>query len=359
MRLKTVRLRCSAMTMSVRRLRMRMTSAASTATAVPAPMAMPMSACASDGASLMPSPTMATMPCLSCSSRMVACLSPGRQSACTLATSMPRRSATSLATDPLSPVHMYTATPARWSAAMVRGASSLTVSEMPRTPSTPTISCPTSTAVMPRVRRLSALALTASGTIRPERSMSSSLPAQSAAPSHVRTPTTPMPTSARKLPGTRTAPSAAPVMSSCCARAPARMACAMGCSEGHSTAAAALRSSCRAASTAFGCRWGLPSGCSSSGVEWNSDTTGLPVVSVPVLSSTMAPRADMRSSASPPLMSTPLRAETPVPTMTAVGVARPSVHGQAMTTTEMPKSSAKRKGSSWSSAIHSAGMAPV
>ena len=37
------------------------TSAASIATSVPVPMAMPTSACASAGASLMPSPTIATV----------------------------------------------------------------------------------------------------------------------------------------------------------------------------------------------------------------------------------------------------------------------------------------------------------
>ncbi len=42
---------------------MMMTSAASMAMSVPAPpIANPMSACANDGASLMPSPTMAVMP---------------------------------------------------------------------------------------------------------------------------------------------------------------------------------------------------------------------------------------------------------------------------------------------------------
>ena len=47
---------------SLRRLFISTTSAASMATSVPAPMAMPMSARVSAGASLMPSPTMATLP---------------------------------------------------------------------------------------------------------------------------------------------------------------------------------------------------------------------------------------------------------------------------------------------------------
>ena len=43
-------------------------------------------------------------------------------------------------------------------------------------------------------------------------------------------------------------------------------------------------------------------------------------------------------------MRMPCEAATPVPTMTAVGVARPSAHGQAMTSTAMPNSSANRNG---------------
>lgn len=43
------------------------------------------------------------------------------------------------------------------------------------------------------------------------------------------------------------------------------------------------------------------------------------------------------------LMRMPCEAATPVPTMTAVGVARPRAQGQAMTSTAMPNSRAKRK----------------
>jgi hypothetical protein len=43
------------------------------------------------------------------------------------------------------------------------------------------------------------------------------------------------------------------------------------------------------------------------------------------------------SKISPPLMSIPYEAATPVPTITAVGVARPSAHGQAITNAEIPK----------------------
>ena len=37
----------------------------------------------------------------------------------------------------------------------------------------------------------------------------------------------------------------------------------------------------------------------------------------------------------------PFFAPTPLPTMMATGVARPSAHGQLMTSTEMPRASAK------------------
>ena len=64
-----------------------------------------------------------------------------------------------------------------------------------------------------------------------------------------------------------------------------------------------------------------------------SVTSGLPSVSVPVLSKTMASILYAVSSASPLLIRMPFSAPLPVPTMMAVGVARPSAHGQAMTST--------------------------
>ena len=58
-----------------------------------------------------------------------------------------------------------------------------------------------------------------------------------------------------------------------------------------------------------------------------------PSVRVPVLSNTTVSTGRVRSSTSPPLMSTPSWAPRPVPTMMAVGVARPSAQGQAMMST--------------------------
>ena len=62
---------------------------------------------------------------------------------------------------------------------------------------------------------------------------------------------------------------------------------------------------------------------------------GRPSVSVPVLSSTTVSRRPAASSAAPPRTRTPASAPLPVPTMIAVGVARPMAHGQAMITTPM------------------------
>ena len=71
-----------------------------------------------------------------------------------------------------------------------------------------------------------------------------------------------------------------------------------------------------------------------------SFTSGLPEVRVPVLSKTIVSMCWIFSRTSAPLIRIPMEAAIPVPTMTAVGVARPSAHGQAMTTVEIPKSNA-------------------
>ncbi len=58
-----------------------------------------------------------------------------------------------------------------------------------------------------------------------------------------------------------------------------------------------------------------------------------PVVTVPVLSSTTVSTRRVDSSTSGPLISSPSWAPRPVPTISAVGVASPSAHGQAMIST--------------------------
>ena len=69
-------------------------------------------------------------------------------------------------------------------------------------------------------------------------------------------------------------------------------------------------------------------------------TRGRPSVSVPVLSTTSVSTRSRRSSASAFLISTPAPAPRPVPTMMAIGVARPSAHGQAMMSTATALTSA-------------------
>src|SRR6266536_305252 len=95
--------------------RIKTTSAVSTATSVPAPIAMPRSAWASAGASLTPSPTIATLFPSFCSPAIRLALSPGRTSAMTveMPSSRPMRSAVIR----LSPINITTSTPCSFSAA--------------------------------------------------------------------------------------------------------------------------------------------------------------------------------------------------------------------------------------------------
>ena len=112
---------------------MRTTSAVSMATSVPAPMAMPRSAWASAGASLTPSPTMATLrpPCLQLGDlgRLVAGQDLG-DDACRCPAV--RRSARAVAW--LSPVSMTTSMPRSCSAATAAAAVGRGASAMPITP---------------------------------------------------------------------------------------------------------------------------------------------------------------------------------------------------------------------------------
>ena len=69
-------------------------------------------------------------------------------------------------------------------------------------------------------------------------------------------------------------------------------------------------------------------------------TRGAPTVRVPVLSNTTERTEAARSSAWMSRIRMPERAAAPVPATRAVGVASPSAHGQAMTSTAMPATSA-------------------
>lgn len=81
----------------------------------------------------------------------------------------------------------------------------------------------------------------------------------------------------------------------------------------------------------------VPSSLKCSLIEMRSFTSGVPEVKVPVLSKTIVVILEIFSNTSPPLINTPNDAAIPVPTITAVGVASPRAHGQAMTRVEIPK----------------------
>ncbi|CAB4764195.1 unannotated protein [freshwater metagenome] len=68
--------------------------------------------------------------------------------------------------------------------------------------------------------------------------------------------------------------------------------------------------------------------------EMTSSSCILPEVMVPVLSNTMVSISRVDSKISGPLMRIPNCAPRPVPTSSAVGVASPSAHGQAIINTE-------------------------
>src|SRR3990167_3229380 len=74
-----------------------------------------------------------------------------------------------------------------------------------------------------------------------------------------------------------------------------------------------------------------------------SATSGFPLVKVPVLSKTIALILQALSRGSPPFTKIPCSAPTPVPTIIAVGVARPKAQGQAITITAVKAIKAKDK----------------
>mmetsp|Transcript_18325 Transcript_18325/g.43417 ORF Transcript_18325/g.43417 Transcript_18325/m.43417 type:complete len:325 (+) Transcript_18325:565-1539(+) len=170
MRRKMALERCKAVTTSERRLFTKTMSAASIAISAPAPMAIPRSAWANAGASLTPSPTIATnlrpsstgrtsLPrkqlvraaeaCgLCCKSFTFSAFPEGRTPATTFSGGIPTRRAMAAAVRALSPVSMNTSRPMRWRAWIVCGASSFTVSaRATRSASTP--STATKTTVLP------------------------------------------------------------------------------------------------------------------------------------------------------------------------------------------------------------------
>ncbi len=108
------------------------------------------------------------------------------------------------------------------------------------------------------------------------------------------------------------------------ASAPRTIASASGCSEPRSSVAASRSTSA--------------SSCPASGSTATS--SGLPTVSVPVLSRISVSTLAKVSSASAFLISTPACAPRPVAVMIDIGVASPSAQGQAMISTEIAAISA-------------------
>ena len=120
------------------------------ATSVPVPMAMPMSAWASAGASLMPSPTMATILPAACSSLTAWALRSGRTSASTWL--MPTWRAMASAVRRLSPVIMYTSSPRASRDRTAAAESGLRTSATPMIPATaPSVT--TNMGVLPSSRK--------------------------------------------------------------------------------------------------------------------------------------------------------------------------------------------------------------
>ena len=284
--------------------RIRTMSAVSIATSVPAPIAIPTSAWANAGASLTPSPTIATLLPARCSSPILLALSAGRTSAitCRIPSSRAIRSAVAR----LSPVSITTSTPCSWIAstaalAVGRGASLMPITAEARPSTATTTTVRPSAAISSRVLA-SPLRLIVS------RAISLALPTATRRP----------PTVARApWPGTFSKSVAESWAAPTCS-ARRTIASASGCSESRSTAAARAR-------TSFSDK---PSAVS-------SVTSGSPLVSVPVLSITTTWTRAAASIAAAFLKRIPRLAPSPVPTMMAVGVARPRASGQVITTTVM------------------------
>ena len=283
------------------------TSAPSLATSAPAPIARPTSARARAGESLMPSPTMATRWPASCSSRTTRSLSAGSTSAMTCPT--PTRRAMACAVSSLSPVSMTVRTPSASSAATASLPVGLSSSATAIVPMSAPFLAKKSGVLPSRVKASSC----ARSTSMARSAMRAALPAaMRLAPSRAVTPRPGIAWNASTVRDTM------PRCSAC-----AMIASASGCSLLRSSAAASLRSP-------FSLMAASPSARRAGRM---SVTTGLPWVMVPVLSSTTVSTSRRASSASALLNRTPISAPRPVPTMMATGVARPSAHGQLMTTT--------------------------
>ncbi|MNJ45321.1 hypothetical protein D3C77_404090 [compost metagenome] len=250
-----------------------------------------------------PSPTMPTLWPAAWSSFTLSALSPGRTSASTM--SIPSSPAIRRAVPRLSPVIMATLTPRACSRRMVAAAVGRTASATAIRPMTRPSRAIWTTVRPAPCSRSDSVASSPSST--PLSAMSMRLPERTVRPATVaRSP----------LPPKDSKPAAA---SSGRSFVRSSTALAMWCSDPRSRAAAVVSRSVSSTPAA--------------GVTWT--TFGAPRVRVPVLSKTMTSSLTACSRAAAFLISTPWRAPSPVPTMIAMGVARPRASGQAMTKTVM------------------------
>ena len=270
---------------------------------------MPTVALAIAGASLTPSPTIATSPEWR-SAWMAATLSSGSRSPRTR--SMPTARPTDSATTWASPeIMMVVSMPNSWSRRMTSRAASRGVSMSPTTPKNRP---PRWTSIVERPSALSwrSASRSAAGAGAPPSKVNrSGLPTATGSPAS--TARTPWPVTLW-----RSWAGAPPVARSARSRTTAR---ANGCSLSRSTATTASTSSASVAPSA----------------GTTSVTRGAPSVSVPVLSKAMDVRPPRASSGPPPLTSTPLRPARATPESTADGVAMASAHGDAATRTAIAR----------------------
>ena len=295
---------------SLRRLFISTTSAASMAISVPAPMAMPISARVSAGASLIPSPTIATLP-LRFKERITLSFPSGSTPAITSST--PACRPTALAVRSLSPVSITTWIPMFCSSFTARGLSSLMVSATAMIPAIRPSRLKNS-GVLPSCASRPAW-VSISGVISAWPPIKARFPPQSSAPSS---------TADRPFPG-----SALKSVTSAALRphslALARTARARGCSLFFSRARASSKS-CLSSTPSAGIR---------------SVTLGSPLVMVPVLSRATISVFPVSSRETAVLNMIPCRAPMPLPTMMATGVASPRAQGQLITSTDILLASAK------------------
>ena len=293
-----------AVTTSFKSLFIRTISADSMATSVPEPMAIPTSACTRAGASLIPSPTIATFLFCPCSFFTSFALSSGSTSAKTI--SIPTDLAIASAVFLLSPVIIATFTFIFLSSSMAALLFSFTVSATAIIPLN-LLFIAIYIGVFPSVASLSLS--TCNDSIFILFSIINFLfPNKISFPSIV----TSIPCPGTALKCSRL------LNSKLLSSASLTIASPRGCSDPFSALAAKTNTS-----SSF-----IP-------LQIISVTLGFPSVIVPVLSNTIVSILYVVSKASPPLINTPFSAPFPVPTIIAVGVAKPNAHGHAITSTEI------------------------